>query len=62
MSQIYAFKRDFFIQNKFKFEPGKIHEDYGLIPLCLVKAKSMYSLNYFGYNYVQRKSEINEST
>ena len=62
MSQIYAFKRDFFVKNKFKFEPGKIHEDYGLIPLCLVKAKSMYSLNYFGYNYVQRKSEINEST
>lgn len=59
---IYTYKRDFFINNKFKYEEGKLFEDYGLVPLCLAKAKKIYMLDYYGYNYVQRKSSISYTT
>lgn len=58
----YIYKKDFFINNKFKFENGKLFEDYGLIPLCLAKAKNIYILDYYGYNYVQRKNSISNAT
>ena len=48
----------FYKDNNFKFEIGKYHEDYGLIPLILLKASSIYYLNYFGYYYVKRENSI----
>ena len=35
-----------------------IAEDYGLIPLIIAKAKKIKSLNYIGYNYVQRENSL----
>ena len=28
-----------------------IHEDFGLIPLVIIKASIVNSINYIGYNY-----------
>lgn len=54
----YAFKRSFYQNNKFNFKIGTIHEDFGLIPLIIMKAKRVNSITYTGYNYLQRKGSI----
>lgn len=51
MACIYAYKKDY-IKN-FKFEEGRYHEDLGLIPLMIFKAKTISSIDYIGYNYDQ---------
>lgn len=55
---LYAYNKDFYLNNKFYFPVGKIHEDFHLTLLILDKAKSIKVLNYNGYNYVQRSSGI----
>lgn len=55
---LYAYNRDFYLENKFSFPKGKIHEDFYLTLLILDKAKNVKILNYNGYNYVQRTSGI----
>lgn len=57
----YAFNREFYIKNKFKFAKGRIHEDFGLTPYILMKAKSVSSISYIGYNYLQRPGSIMSS-
>ena len=54
----YAVKTEFYKKNKFNFKPGTIHEDYGLIPLVIMKAKTVNSIDYIGYNYLQRQGSI----
>jgi len=54
----YAYNLKFWRENNFKYEVGKIHEDFGLTPLCVAIAKRIYYLDYYGYNYVQRKGSI----
>ena len=54
----YAYNLKFWKNNKFKYEVGKIHEDFGLTPLCALLAKKIYITNYYGYNYVQRQGSI----
>lgn len=54
----YAIKRDYYIKEKFKFKPGTLHEDFGLIPLVIIKATKVNSISYIGYNYRQRKGSI----
>lgn len=54
----YAYKRSFYIKNKFSFAPGKFHEDFGLIPYVIMKAKKVLSTSYAGYHYIQRKGSI----
>ena len=54
----YAYRKDFFTKNKFEYAKGKIHEDFGLTHLILVKAKKISSIDYIGYNYVQRDGSI----
>lgn len=54
----YCYNARFYKKNKFKFMEGCIAEDYGLIPLVIAKAKKVKSLNYIGYNYVQRKNSL----
>lgn len=54
----YAFNRKFFLENKFEFKVDTLHEDFGLIPLILIKAKSVKCINYIGYNYVIRENSI----
>ena len=53
-----AYRKEFFMQNKFMYAKGKINEDFGLTHLILVKAKHISSIPYVGYNYVQREGSI----
>lgn len=54
----YIYNSKFYKKNKFKFMDNCIAEDYGLIPLIIAKAKKIKSLNYIGYNYVQRENSL----
>ena len=54
----YAYRKEFFTRNKFKYAKGRIHEDLGLTHLILVKANNISSIDYVGYNYVQRDGSI----
>lgn len=54
----YCYKLKFYKRHNFQFEIGRYHEDFGLIPLVLLKSKSIYYLNYFGYFYVKRENSI----
>lgn len=55
---LYLYKRDIFTKNNFKFLGNAYHEDFGLIPLILLNAKSMVSIDFFGYHYVQASNSI----
>ena len=54
----FAFKRSFWDENKFKFAKGKVHEDFGLMPLVVMKAEYVSSIEYPGYNYIIRENSI----
>ena len=54
----YLYKREFFRKNNFEFTKGKYHEDFGLIPLVILKANTVAGVNVFGYNYVQTDKSI----
>ena len=54
----YAIKRQYYIDNKFEFRKGTIHEDFGLMPLIIMKANKVTSIPFIGYNYVQRSNSI----
>lgn len=54
----YIYKREFFVNNNFEFAKGLYHEDFGLIPLVLIRAGKVASADVYGYNYVQTKTSI----
>ena len=54
----YCYNANYFKNNKFEFMPNCIAEDYGLTPLIIAKAKKVKSLEYIGYNYVQRSNSL----
>ena len=54
----YCYSSSFFKKNNFKFEIGRIHEDYGIMLIVLYYANRITSLDYYGYNYVQRENSI----
>lgn len=54
----YAIRREYYLKNKFKFKENTFHEDFGLLPLVIIKAKKVNSINYIGYNYLQRQGSI----
>lgn len=54
----YTIKRSLFEDNNFRFETNHFHEDFGLLPLLILKAKSMVSLDDYVYNYVQTDGSI----
>lgn len=54
----YAYNREFFLKNDFKFKKGIYHEDFALIPLIILKSNRVNSINYIGYNYYQRNESI----
>ena len=58
----YAVKRDYFIKEKFSFIKGTYHEDFGLIPLVIIKSKVVNSIDYVGYCYYQREGSIMNSS
>ena len=51
----------YYLDNNFMFEKDVYHEDYGLLPLVIATAKKVKSINYLGYNYVQRDGSIMSS-
>lgn len=55
---IYAFKKELFTNNHLQFMKGTEHEDFGLIPLVILKANSVVSIPVYGYYYVQRSDSI----
>lgn len=55
---VYAYKRELFTKNNFKFTKNTYHEDFGLIPLLIVKAKSFISTDIRGYYYIQSRNSI----
>ena len=57
----YAIRKDYYLENHFEFCKGAIHEDFGLIPLVIIKAQRVNSIDYIGYNYLQRKGSITSS-
>lgn len=54
----YAIKRSYYEKEKFKFKEGTVHEDFGLIPLVVIKASVVNSIDYIGYNYFRRNGSI----
>lgn len=54
----YAIRRDYYLKEKFKFMKNTYHEDFGLIPLVIMKASVVNSVSYIGYNYLQRNNSI----
>ena len=55
---LYAYNLQFWKNNNFKYQINRIHEDYGLTPYILSKAKEISFLDYAGYNYVNRENSI----
>ena len=58
----YAIKREYYLKEKFSFKKGTYHEDYGLIPLVIIKSKVVNSIDYVGYCYYQRDGSIMNSS
>lgn len=54
----YCYNTKFYKSNKFEFMNDCIGEDYGLLPLVIAKAKRFKSIDYIGYNYVQRNNSL----
>lgn len=54
----YAIKREFYLKEKFSFKKGTYHEDFGLMPLVIIKSKVVNSISYVGYCYYQRSGSI----
>lgn len=54
----YAVKRSYYLKEKFEFKKGMVHEDFGLTPLIIIKAKKVNCIDYIGYNYYRRSGSI----
>ncbi|MBQ3307520.1 MAG: glycosyltransferase [Bacilli bacterium] len=58
----YCIKRSYYEKNHFEFAKGMIHEDFGLMPLVIIKASKVKSISTIGYNYRQRENSIMSNT
>lgn len=54
----YAIKREYYEKEKFSFAKDRVHEDYGLMPLIIIKASIVNCISYVGYNYYRRTESI----
>lgn len=61
-SCLYLYKQSLLLKNKFKFQEGLYHEDFGLTALIIIKAKSVASIKNYGYYYVQTSNSIMRTT
>jgi len=52
------YRTEFWKDNKFSFDVGRYHEDFGLIPYVYMKANKVSSISYVGYNYYLRDNSI----
>jgi len=55
---IYLYKKSLLEVNKFRFSENTYHEDFGLVPIILLSAKNMVSVDFYGYYYVQASNSI----
>ena len=55
---LYVYLKEYYQREKFEFKRDTIHEDFGLVPLTIIKAKKVNSINYIGYNYYRRNGSI----
>ena len=55
---LYFIKKSFWDDNNLVFPVGKYHEDFAIIPLIILKAKSVASTDLYGYYYVQSSTSI----
>ena len=55
---LYAYRREFYLKNKFEFLPNMYHEDFGLVPRIIMLANKATSIEYPGYNYIKRENSI----
>lgn len=58
---LYCIKRKYYEEENFSFKEGTLHEDFRLIPVLIMKAKTVKSLSYIGYNYLQRNNSTMNS-
>ena len=58
----YVYKTSFWKENNFEFTKNMYHEDFGLIPLVLLKANKVASTNIEGYYYVQSEQSITRNS
>ena len=58
---LYTFKVSFWQEHKFTFTQNKVHEDFGLVPLILMVAENISSIDYVGYNYWLHKESITQN-
>ena len=54
----YVYKTEYYKDNKFNFKKGVYHEDFGLIPYVIYKARKVKSISYAGYHYITRNGSI----
>ncbi|MCR5147050.1 MAG: glycosyltransferase [Clostridia bacterium] len=55
---LYFYKREYFVKNNFEFPVHKYHEDWAIVPFILINAKSVASIDVYGYYYVQSTNSI----
>lgn len=54
----YVIRKNYYIENKFSFKKGVYHEDFGLVPYVIYKARKVKSIDFIGYYYIQRNGSI----
>lgn len=55
-----VYKKSFIVENDLKFQVGYLHEDELWTPLCLMKAKTVGTLDCYFYNYFIRENSITQ--
>lgn len=55
---LYLYNREFYLNNKFSFPINKYHEDWAIIPFVIIMAKTVVSVDVYGYYYVQSLNSI----
>ena len=55
---LYLYKKSFWDENKFEYPVGKLHEDFAITSLIILRAKSVVSTDIYGYYYVQSSERI----
>lgn len=54
----YVIKTKYYKENKFEFKKDMYHEDFGLMPYVIYKAKIVKGISYVGYHYITRSGSI----
>ena len=58
----YVINKKYFDNAKYSFEEGKFHEDFGLIPRMIYKAKKVVLINDVLYTYYQSEDSITRTS